>query len=105
MATVTNTSTNAVNKNVIIPEVYARLVDEKITGKVVIAQAAYRKPAEIHIQLRFGQKQFFSPVYCRGDQIILGLTGEGAIQLIGNKIKCDKAAIMAGSCILQSRIS
>lgn len=42
MATVTNTSTNAVNKNVIIPEVYARLVDEKITGKVVIAQAAYR---------------------------------------------------------------
>ena len=40
MATVTNNSTNAVNKNVIIPEVYASLVDEKIQGKVVIAQAA-----------------------------------------------------------------
>lgn len=40
MATVTNTSANAVNKNVIIPEVYAGLVDEKIAGKVIIAQAA-----------------------------------------------------------------
>lgn len=40
MANVTNTSTNAVNKNVIIPEVYATLVDEKILGKVVITQAA-----------------------------------------------------------------
>lgn len=40
MANVTNTSTNAVNKNVIIPEVYASLVDEKILGKVVITQAA-----------------------------------------------------------------
>lgn len=36
----TNTSSNAVNKNVIIPEVYAALVDEKIKGKVVISQAA-----------------------------------------------------------------
>lgn len=40
MATVTNKSTNAVNKNVIIPEVFSGLVDEKILGKVVIAQAA-----------------------------------------------------------------
>lgn len=40
MATVTNTSKNAVNKNVIIPEVFSGLVDEKIAGKVVIAQAA-----------------------------------------------------------------
>ena len=40
MALVVNNSTNAVNKNVIIPEVYASLVDEKILGKVVIAQAA-----------------------------------------------------------------
>lgn len=40
MANVTNTSTNAINKNVIIPEVYATLVDEKILGKVVITQAA-----------------------------------------------------------------
>lgn len=38
MATVTNTSTNAVNKNVIIPEVYASLVREKIAGKVKVAQ-------------------------------------------------------------------
>lgn len=40
MANVTNSSTNAVNKHVIIPEVYGRLVDEKILGKVVISQAA-----------------------------------------------------------------
>lgn len=40
MATVTNTSKNAVNKNVIIPEVYSSLVNEKIAGKVVIAQSA-----------------------------------------------------------------
>ena len=41
MATVyTNTSTNAVNKNVIIPEVFSSLVNEKIAGKVVIAQSA-----------------------------------------------------------------
>ena len=40
MATVTNTSTNAVNKNVIIPQVFSSLVDEKIAGKVVIAQSA-----------------------------------------------------------------
>lgn len=38
MATVTNTSTNAINKNVIIPEVYASLVREKIAGKVKVAQ-------------------------------------------------------------------
>ena len=42
MATVTNTSTNTVNKNIIVPEVYAGLVDQKIAGKVVIAQAADR---------------------------------------------------------------
>lgn len=40
MATVTNTSKNAVNKNVIIPEVFSSLVNEKIAGKVVIAQSA-----------------------------------------------------------------
>lgn len=40
MATYTNTSTNAVNKNVIIPEVFAGIVDEKIAGKTVMAQAA-----------------------------------------------------------------
>ena len=40
MATVTNTSTNAVNKNVIIPEVFSSLVNEKIAGKVIIAQSA-----------------------------------------------------------------
>lgn len=40
MANVTNSSTNAVNKNVIIPEVFASLLDEKILGKVVISQAA-----------------------------------------------------------------
>lgn len=40
MATVTNTSTNAVNSNVIIPEVYAELVREKIAGKAVISQFA-----------------------------------------------------------------
>ena len=39
MANVTNSSTNAVNKNVIIPEVFASLVDEKSLGKVVISQA------------------------------------------------------------------
>lgn len=42
MATVTNTSKNTVNKNIIVPEVYAGLVDQKIAGKVVIAQAADR---------------------------------------------------------------
>jgi hypothetical protein len=40
MATVNNNSSNAANKNVIIPEVYASLVDEKISGKVIVAQAA-----------------------------------------------------------------
>ena len=40
MATVTNTSKNAVNKNVIVPEVFSSLVNEKIAGKVVIAQSA-----------------------------------------------------------------
>ena len=33
---------NTVNKNIIVPEVYAGLVDQKIAGKVVIAQAADR---------------------------------------------------------------
>lgn len=40
MANVTNASANTVNKNLIIPEVYASLVDEKILGKVIISQAA-----------------------------------------------------------------
>ena len=40
MALVTNASTNAVNKNVVIPEVYAEIVDQKIEGKVIISQAA-----------------------------------------------------------------
>ena len=40
MATVTNTSKKAGNKNVIIPEVFSSLVNEKIAGKVVIAQSA-----------------------------------------------------------------
>jgi hypothetical protein len=35
-----NNSPNAVNKNVIIPEVYAELVNEKIAGHVVVIQAA-----------------------------------------------------------------
>lgn len=34
-----NTSDNAVNKNMIIPEVYAAIVNEKIAGKVVVSQA------------------------------------------------------------------
>ena len=42
MSIVTNNSTNAVNKNVIIPQIYASLVDQSIKGKVVIAQAATR---------------------------------------------------------------
>lgn len=40
MANITNNSTNAVNKNMIIPDVYAELVREKIKGKVVISQSA-----------------------------------------------------------------
>lgn len=40
MAQVTNNSTNAVNKNMIIPDVYAQLVMEKIAGKVMVSQAA-----------------------------------------------------------------
>jgi len=40
MATVTNASENAVNKNMIIPEVYAELIREKVAGKVAIAQFA-----------------------------------------------------------------
>lgn len=40
MANINNNSTNAVNKNVIIPDVYAELVREKIEGKVVISQSA-----------------------------------------------------------------
>ena len=39
MADVTNTSLNAVNKNMIIPEVYASIVNAKIAGKVVVANA------------------------------------------------------------------
>ena len=38
MAEVTNTSKNSINKNVIIPEVYASLVREKIAGKCKVAQ-------------------------------------------------------------------
>ncbi len=34
-----NTSDNAVNKNVIIPEVYAQIVMDKIAGKVVVVNA------------------------------------------------------------------
>lgn len=58
MATVTNGSTNAVNKNVIIPQVYASLVDEKIAGKVVISQAAevlgdlMGQPGEVFVEVR-----------------------------------------------------
>ena len=33
-------ATNAVNKNVIIPEVYAELVREKIANKIIVSQAA-----------------------------------------------------------------
>ncbi|UVY23792.1 MAG: coat protein [Bacteriophage sp.] len=40
MATVTNTSTFAVNKNMIIPEVYSALVQEKIAGKCHVANMA-----------------------------------------------------------------
>ena len=40
MANINNNSTNAVNKNMIIPDVYAELVREKIEGKVVISQCA-----------------------------------------------------------------
>ena len=40
MANIVNNSTNAVNKNMIIPDVYAELVREKIEGKVVISQCA-----------------------------------------------------------------
>ena len=40
MANIVNNSTNAVNKNMIIPDVYAELVREKIEGKVVISQSA-----------------------------------------------------------------
>lgn len=42
MAAYTNTSTNSVNKNIIIPQVYSSLLNEKIAGKVIIAQAADR---------------------------------------------------------------
>ena len=40
MASVTNTSTNAVNKNMIIPDVYSQLIREKIAGKIIVSQAA-----------------------------------------------------------------
>src|SRR5574344_2989823 len=40
MSTVTNTSTNAVNKNVIIPEVYSELIREKMGNRVAITQFA-----------------------------------------------------------------
>ncbi len=40
MAEYTNQSANAVNKNVIIPEVYSDVVNQKIKGKVVISQSA-----------------------------------------------------------------
>ena len=40
MATVTNTSTFAVNKNMIIPDVYSQLVQEKIAGKCHVANMA-----------------------------------------------------------------
>lgn len=40
MATVTNTSTFAVNKNLIIPEVYSAMVQEKIAGKCHVANMA-----------------------------------------------------------------
>lgn len=38
MADVTNTSKNTINKNMIIPDVYAQLVREKIAGKTRVAQ-------------------------------------------------------------------
>lgn len=38
MASVTNTSTTAINKNLILPDVYAQLVREKIAGKCKISQ-------------------------------------------------------------------
>lgn len=37
---VTNTATNTLNKNLVVPEVYAALTREKIAGKVVVAQFA-----------------------------------------------------------------
>ena len=40
MATINNTTTNAVNKNMIIPEVYSALVQEKIAGKCHVANMA-----------------------------------------------------------------
>lgn len=38
--TVTNSSTNTINKNLIVPEVYSGLVREKIAGKVIVSQFA-----------------------------------------------------------------
>ena len=40
MATINNTTTSAVNKNMIIPEVYSALVQEKIAGKCHVANMA-----------------------------------------------------------------
>ena len=37
---VTNTSVNGLNKNLIVPEVYAGIVREKIAGKVIVSQFA-----------------------------------------------------------------
>lgn len=37
---VTNTATNSINKNLIVPEVYAGIVREKIAGKVIVSQFA-----------------------------------------------------------------
>lgn len=37
---VTNNATNSINKNLIVPEVYAGLVREKIAGKVIVSQFA-----------------------------------------------------------------
>lgn len=37
---VNNGSTNAVNKNMIIPDVYGKLLMEKIEGKIIVSQAA-----------------------------------------------------------------
>ena len=38
--TVTNSATNTINKNLIVPEVYSGLVREKIAGKVIVSQFA-----------------------------------------------------------------
>ena len=40
MATINNTTTSAVNKNMIIPDVYSQLVQEKVAGKCHVANMA-----------------------------------------------------------------